>query len=100
MPWQVPGVAIPSRVQSHISLALTCCHHTLHPRKTHPTTLGTIKSRLLSNRPRLSLRGSSLLQAGEQHVHPHASCLAQLSSALGDATAGKQTRRDGVLACR
>jgi len=36
----------------------------------------------------------------EQHLQPHVSCLVQLSSALGDATAGKWTRRDSVLACR
>lgn len=50
----------------------TCCHL-----KTRPTTLGT-RPHLWPSRPRLSLRGSSLLQAGKQHLQLCVSCLAQL----------------------
>lgn len=98
--WQVPNGATPSAWQSHNPLTPTCCHRTPHRHKTHPTRPGNIRAPLLPHGLRLPLRGTSLSQAGEQHLQPLVSCLLQLSLALAGATAGKQAGRDSVLACR
>lgn len=72
--WQVPNGATCSAWQSHIPPAPTCCHRSPHRHKTHPTRLGNMRTPLLPHGLRLSLRGSSLSQAGEQHLQPLVSC--------------------------